>query len=353
MQIDLKHNNFDALRLAAASSVVVSHCYTLYGKPMEPLTKFSGNMETLGSLAVSVFFIISGYLITHSYLRSGDALDYVKKRVLRIFPALIVCVAICALIIGPIVSTRDVAVYFSHAAPFRFLANGLMVLNQRMIPGVFDTPPNTTMLVNGPLWTLPVEFAMYLMVLALGLMRALKPARVPFIMAAALYLFLHKADTGTFYMNGAVPQYFAVKHALSFFMGMIFYLHRDRIPYTWPLFFWVTALTLVTLKTEYFRCLFIFTLPYMVLYLASIQNRFINHIARHGDFSYGMYIYGYPVQQTVMHAFGYWLSLPAYILVSLLFTAACAIFSWNCIEKPALAWKHKRLFAPTPTTQAA
>src|SRR4051794_11831245 len=86
----LRSNNFDFFRLAMATLVIYSHTFPLlYGsnQGIEPLARVTGGQLTFGALAVDVFFIISGFLITMSWQHSRGTFDFLKRRLRRIAPA--------------------------------------------------------------------------------------------------------------------------------------------------------------------------------------------------------------------------------------------------------------------------
>lgn len=155
-------NNFDFVRLVAASLVIWGHAYPLLDEPGLPALMGS----SIHTFAVKVFFVVSGYLIVASWVREPDPLRYTMKRGLRILPALFVVVILSAFVLGPLVSNLSLAEYFASPVLLGYLRN--ILLNIRYsLPGVFEDNiyPHA---VNGSLWTLPVEATMYLFVLLLG-----------------------------------------------------------------------------------------------------------------------------------------------------------------------------------------
>src|SRR6185312_3238602 len=106
-------NNFDALRLVAALSVVFSHAFLIAegSEASEPFVRLTGNQCVLGLVGVFVFFIISGYLVTGSFLRHPEPGRFALKRGLRIFPGLAVNLLVCALVLGALVTTLPLGDY--------------------------------------------------------------------------------------------------------------------------------------------------------------------------------------------------------------------------------------------------
>src|SRR5579862_815986 len=111
-----RQNNFDALRLIAATSVIFSHAFLLGEgtQDPEPLMRLTGGQTILGVVGVFVFFTISGFLVTQSFETTGSPLVFLAKRGLRIFPGLLLCLLVCAFVIGPLVTSLPVSDYLAR-----------------------------------------------------------------------------------------------------------------------------------------------------------------------------------------------------------------------------------------------
>src|SRR2546430_15990145 len=134
----------------------------------------TGGQSILGVVGVFVFFTISGYLVTQSFDTTGSPLVFLAKRALRIFPGLLLCLAVCVFVIGPLVTQLPFADYFWRREPYLFLLhNAVLDVGYNRLPGVEFWPGNIGGIVNGPLWSLPCEVLMYLMLFALGVCRLL------------------------------------------------------------------------------------------------------------------------------------------------------------------------------------
>jgi peptidoglycan/LPS O-acetylase OafA/YrhL len=171
-----RNNNFDALRLLAAISVIFSHSFLIAEgtQNSEPLIRLTGNQAILGLAGVFVFFAISGFLVTQSLERTPHPLHFLAKRALRIFPGLFVATLVSALVLGPIVTNLPLAGYLSRLQPYEYvIGNTLLDQTVHELPGVWFADNGVGLEVNGSLWTLRIEFLMYLMVLALGVLRLL------------------------------------------------------------------------------------------------------------------------------------------------------------------------------------
>jgi len=315
-------NNFDAIRLLAALAVVVGHAWPLTGTSHPPEI---GGLKVY-TLAVYVFFSVSGYLITQSWLRSGSVRSYLANRVLRIFPALIGVVLVTVLLLGPLFSTLGAAGYFASPVTWQYLAN-LSLVGVYDLPGVFRDHPITA--VNGPLWSLGPEFLCYLAVLALGLVVLRRPVlRAVLFIAAALALTL-LVDS---------PLEDAFRSMVFFGVGSL--LASLRLP-SWPALVVLPAWLIgAWLAPDLALPLAWITVPYLVVTLGTRSTPVLRRFGRFGDISYGLYLWGFPVQQSVIAVVGT-LPLALDLLVVVPLTAVIAFASWHLVEKRALAQKSR------------
>ncbi len=179
-----RDNNFDFLRFLAASVVIVSHNFVIF-RLKEPGLY---NYNTLGGIGVSIFFVMSGFLITKSWKENPHFITFLKKRSLRIFPALFFIILFCSFVLGPIVTTLDLIEYFKNGQTWSYLKNLFLYPFQFNLPGVFQNNPFPNV-VNGPLWTLPIEFLMYVSIGIIGLFGLInKKIIVPIIIISLLIL---------------------------------------------------------------------------------------------------------------------------------------------------------------------
>lgn len=326
--IDARKNNLDFIRFVAATLVIFSHAYPLTtgNNATEAFAVFSNGQMTFGELAVSVFFVISGFLITQSYDRSKNPIYYFKARVLRIFPGLIFCVLLTVLVLGPIFTELSVKNYFTNRETFDYIKTITLYWIQYDLPGVFQTNawPGA---VNGSLWTLWYEFFFYIVVAALGVTRLLDKRVVlaGFILATGLY-FLGKGGQYT-----DLFRYFGA--------GMVLYLFRKQIKLNGWMAVVSLIILLVTVKTGYFVYAFTIFGTYLIFYFAFDTRVKLQNFGRYGDFSYGIYIYAFPIQQIMSYLFHNQLSAWENFLLTFPFTLLFAILSWYLVEKRALKYK--------------
>ncbi len=294
---------------------------------VQPLAIFSRDQTDLGSVAVLVFFVISGYLITRSFDRSPQPLRFLKARALRIFPGLFLTLVLTAVLLGPTITTLPLGAYFRDPNTAQYVYGGLsLVWLQYDLPGVFQGNP-TAGVVNGSLWTLYYEFLMYLMVLALGMARVLRRDLVLVLWAVAMALLWRWV--GGYYVAFGVP----------FLSGAVLYLWRDRVPLDWRLAAIGAVILLVSLHTTAFRLAFATVGAYLVMFLAVAPSVRLPNLARRGDLSYGIYIFAYPVEQTVAYVFGPAVTWQWVAVLSLPASLVLASLSWHFVEAPALSLK--------------
>ncbi|MBS7777086.1 acyltransferase [Acidovorax sp. CCYZU-2555] len=342
-----RNRNLDLIRLIAAILVLFSHCYPLAGRAIEePFLWTFGH--TGGDIALCTFFVISGYLISASYIRSQSALDYAWKRCLRIFPALFFAVFF-SIILGALLTPLDFQAYVAHEQTTAYLRNIFLDI-QYNLPLVFSENPFPNA-VNGSLWTLPIEFFMYAMILAMGVAGILS-ARFS-VVAAGLCIFgvlaVRNADLARPYIVlGAAELSVALRLGASFFIGAALYFYRDKIRYHGGIALLFLAIIFFTKFTPPALYLYALLLPYIIFYLASVDIPWLDNITRHGDFSYGIYIYAFPIQQLLVHWFNNSISVSMLFIGSLAITLPIAVLSWKFVEEPAL-----RRLKPVPRSANA
>lgn len=325
--------SFDCLRLLAASVVLFSHCYFLLGKESaEPLLRAVPEL-TLGTVAVYAFFAISGYLVMQSWLRDPSVSRFMLRRGLRIFPALAFVIVASVFVIGPLTTNLSPADYFSRRAAWSYLAKVLIYPTQHGLPGVFgdNALPNV---VNGALWTLRLEFGLYAVVAALGRCGFLRFKGTGALLAAAsLAVYAAFSPVLVYPAQQPIPTFFA--NATPFFVGMALAQNNIDSKAIRALTFMLILLSGFLFGTAAFPPLLLVSLPCAVLLLGHDVNCSLGKV---GDYSYGLYLWGFPMEQTLLHFSG-----P--VTVGQLFpraaiaTLLAAVISWHLIETHALRLK--------------
>lgn len=331
--VALRQDNFLLLRFLAASLVIFGHCWALGLNPSGE-TDWLGQRTLLfsGTLAVNIFFFISGFLVTMSYQRRHSLWVFVKARALRIFPALMVCVTFTAVVLGPLVSEQSLTDYFSDKQWLHYLLGNISLLNlQWDLPGVFihNRHPDV---VNGSLWTIPGEMRMYFYVGLLGVLGLLR-SRLRFGLAIAVLV-----TVAVFFHDQVrlLAQQEFYGFAAFFVFGASCWMARDSVRVSgYAVLLLLFACAVFYRQPGYPLVLGALT-AYGSLWLVFVPG--LQWFNRIGDYSYGLYLYGFVMQQLVAHWFP---QFGPYRLFAASFPLAllAAIASWHAIEKPALRWK--------------
>lgn len=313
-----RNNNLDFIRFIAASLVILCHAYPIsMGKEYTDLLgRITNNQIHFGNLAVCIFFLYGGFLIAKSAERLQNTGAYFKARILRIFPCLIVVTFILTFVAGPILTTYPAGEYFSRKETYQYLLNSVMVLVHDL-PGVFEGNIYGQT-VNGPLWTLPIEFLCYIMcflALKTGFMNE-KRMKWTVPLFAAGYIGI-KLLLGS---NELLAS--ALRPVGLFYAGMLYYVYRDKIKLKWQIaVLSFLALVLCTYVGILGGTIFLF-LPYILFYVGYGTRYKFSNFAKYGEVSYGMYLCGWPIQQILCMQFGgtmkplvnFFLALPLAVL---------------------------------------
>jgi peptidoglycan/LPS O-acetylase OafA/YrhL len=353
-------NNFDLVRLLAAIAVVYGHSYSLQAPDgtidwVQSALGFDG----FGALGVYVFFLMSGMLVTASFDRQRSAPRFVALRIARIWPAVAGGSLVTIFVIGPLFTTLPLREYFASGMTWANLDNfSTIVLNAGwVVPGVFEH--NRFMNdVCAPLWTLPLEVRCYLIVLFTGL-AGLLSNRWAVLLAAALGVaafvlrfhfsphlqiglrdFTEKPGGYSFYSFWPEP---------FFFIGMVLYGWRERIEIHGLAALGLVMVFLVFRDTAAAQPLFYLAFVYGVLWIGTTP--LLRRFAPRNDCSYGIYLYGFMMQQCVASIAPH-LHHQMAVLVAAPFILLCAALSWRYVERPVLVWCRRRL-ARTPDSLGA
>ena len=331
-----RRNNFDALRLIAAASVVFSHSFLIAEgtQDHEPLILLSGSQSILGLAGVFVFFAISGFLVTQSYEETGHALRFLAKRALRIFPGLFVATLLSAFVLAPMVTTLSTIAFLSTPAPWEYvLGNTFLDQTVHELPGVMFVNNPVGLEINGSLWTLRFEFMMYLMVLALGVLRLLT-LRMALLLLVLGMACLHFDALDVLGGWGWLLGFFAA--------GMALYKLRHTGIFDGRIALLALAGLVLSVPLRQFILLFPLFGCYFALWLALTPRLPVIPAARFGDLSYGIYIYGWPAEEAVIWLLGGRAAWWQVFLIALPAAAALAFLSWHLVELPALRLKPGR-----------
>jgi peptidoglycan/LPS O-acetylase OafA/YrhL len=331
-------NNFTLLRLTLALAVVISHAFSVTDGAVsdEPLHAFTG--FTLGEHAVNGFFVISGFLVTMSFDQRGWR-DYAIARTLRIAPGLIGATLVVALLVGGAMTRLPLTDYLENPGLRRFIADTLMNFKSNIaLPGVFEGNP--FQFPMGTVWTLKYEVLCYAGVLALGLIGLLRSRAAAFALVAGLALALIGLDL--FRPEAPKSLETSLRLPLIFAIGGALYAWRNRVRISGLLVLALCAATWLAGGTFLYKTLLFTASAYGMIWLALAPILTSRSFEPKADLSYGTYLYGWPVQQS-LHALFPTAAAIVLLLPSLVITLAAAGLSWFAIEKPALALKARAL----------
>lgn len=342
---DRRENNFGFLRLLFAALVILSHSPVLVAGDIgrDLLMRLFGTI-TFGALAVDGFFIISGYLVTMSFVKRHSVPAYFLKRFLRIAPGYLACFIICAFFVAPFVGATN---SFPSMHELRALFWQARHLLPPDVPGVFvglNWP-----LLNGSMWTIAYEFRCYVATAVLGVLGLYNPRlRLIAIIGVVICIALNAADLPEWlhtpeggYVGDVVKN---IHFAAAFGIGSLFYLLDGKIPLNYKgamisgallfvlLFYHSVAEAALLIFGGYLIFWFAFKVPVLAL------SRFNNRV----DISYGVYLYAWPIQNTLLwyqRDINPWL----HCLISLIGAVLLGYLSWILIEKPFLSLAPRQL----------
>lgn len=324
-----ENNNIDIFRLIAASMVIYGHAYALSREPGQSdiIGRLMMHQDYSGSIAVKIFFFLSGLVVTNSLINNGDLIRFFISRVFRIWPALILSSLITALVLGPMMTSLTVVDYFNHGDVYSYIFSIAKMKIQYTLPGVFVGNPYPNA-VNGSLWTIPYEVFAYVLLFALYAVGILSSKKI----SVSLFLLILIEP---FLKHKLLFPWLPNNHEISFLapcfaFGAIMALNKDVINVRLaPCLGFVVLYYILrdTVYSSYFAYAFIFL---FILYASS--REFVLKLKPKVDISYGVYLWGFPVQQIIAHYFnaqGVLFNQVASLAISL----ALGYFSWHLCEK--------------------
>jgi peptidoglycan/LPS O-acetylase OafA/YrhL len=339
-------NAFDLIRIMLAAMVVLEHSYFLIDNSTrrDPLFILSGGQTNFGQFAVYMFFALSGFLVTRSLLEGRGVGEYLGRRVGRIFPGFLVASMFGCLIVGPL-SASHLGAYFKAQ---NWLLMGLNALTLQPENVIGALAGNRLTMVHGTLWTIQYEFDCYLILAGLGVLGLLQPRlagwtyiglAIGLMLAKLFQARLPVIDHGVLAFLLSSPTQWP--NLFPFFLaGSAFYVYRNRIPKS--RIGLVAALVIVALTLAfgevYWAMLFCGT--YALLFLALSCTGVLTVMGHRVDLSYGVYLYGWPMQQLLLFYTHMGLSPLALFALAMVLALMVAWVSWTLIERPALKLAH-------------
>jgi peptidoglycan/LPS O-acetylase OafA/YrhL len=341
-------SGFDYLRIILATGVIFFHSFDLTSGHNVALHDLGGMFRPIDTLIVPMFFSLSGFLIAGSLERSRTLISFLGLRAIRLVPALLVETVLSALVIGLLFSSLPIEHYLKDREFFTYFLNVIGDIHYNL-PGVFDHNPFPG-IVNGQLWTIPFELKCYLtisLIAILGLVRR-RQAFLVLVLLLNLGVFAHHSFFAAHSRGYQVDESHVqgVILVANFLYGIAFYLFRSSVVWSRWIFLpaLVAALILSSLHLAFWGD-YLAPLPvaYATVYIGLLQPKRLKMVSS-GDYSYGLYLYGFPVQQVVIATFGsglmhWYFNFP----ISLAITGLIAIASWHLVETHA-ARLRPRLF---------
>jgi peptidoglycan/LPS O-acetylase OafA/YrhL len=357
---DPNRNSLALLRLVFAGMVLIDHAFPIGGfnHNVDPMWGWTRGTESFGGLAVAGFFIISGFLVTRSFVESSNAIRYLWKRVLRIFPGFWVCLLVTVAVFAPLAYLHQYGSLHGYVhgfpdSPGRYLqSNYKLAINQYNIDGLLGSSPYAhsgfPAAFDGSLWTLIYEFKCYIAVGMLGVLGLVRHFRVGLL---GLFVGLWIAQIAQSWHPGSVgrvipfladPQ--MIRLAFLFSIGCVVFLFQEYLPVSDVAAGVALGMLLASFATKLYPYVGGVLFAYLVFW-AAVRIP-IRKADKYGDFSYGLYIYAFPVEQlAAIHGLYRWGFVP-YVLITLVVSLGLAMISWHVVEKPAM--RLKRVSLPLP-----
>lgn len=328
---------FDYMRIVLALLVIWVHTDRVLHGGEELL--FQTELRPFLKSILPMFFVLSGFLVAGSLERSKSLVSFLGNRLIRIYPALAVEVFLSALVLGMVFTTLPLSEYFTHAEFYRYLVNVTGHIHF-FLPGVFESNPDAGT-VNAQLWTVPYELKCYIVIAALfviGIVRYRVISIIAPIALVAVYAAARYWSRGDDWAD--MPTVTGGNLLIaSFLLGVCLYLYRDKVRWDYRIFalavasvfagFWFTSMgDFIALPGA----------AYATVFLGLCSPRKLA-VLRGADYSYGVFLYGYPIQQAVVSFGGWGANWIFNGFVSCAIALVFAAFSWTFVEKPALKLK--------------
>jgi peptidoglycan/LPS O-acetylase OafA/YrhL len=329
---------FDYLRIILACAVVITHSVpTSYGNYVADKFYWLPGVHAVSLLILPMFFALSGFLVAGSLSRSRSIVGFLGLRFIRIYPALGVEVLLSALILGPLFTTVALPSYFSDPIFWRYMLNVSGDVSFKL-PGVFVDNP-VPALVNQQLWTVPYELYCYIALSLISLAglyrrhRAFLRVLIVGQLALMCYSFLSRPDiilTGEFarHVQG-------IQLVFSFLAGVLVFMFRDTLPWSRKTLLVAGGFCLILFSIGPGEYLGIFAAAYLVVGLGLLNPPKIG-VMRTADYSYGVFLYGWPIQQALVAHADWARSTIINSVVTLLLAFGMAAASWHLVERPSL-----------------
>ena len=321
-----RSNNLNLVKFIAALFVIISHAYPLCkgAEYNDILSDLSRNSIAFGSLAVAIFFMSSGFFVTKSLLKSKDSKKYLHNRFIRIFPPLWFTLIVCILVCGLFFSTYSLGKYFLSSDFFKYCLNFILIPIHNL-PGVFmnNIYPGV---INGPLWTLPIEFVCYLVLLLAYKLNLVNKKSYKYVALLVIVAFV-----GINLIPLSIKGY--IQPCFLFFWGSFYWIYRDKITMNNTYFLISLVAFVLLIVLGYGQVASFLFVPYLTLYIAFCLPQCNNRLTSLGNLSYDIYLCGWPIQQMVISLFGGSMLVGMNILISIPLSILVGYITYRLVEK--------------------
>lgn len=326
-------NNLDLIRLVASLSVIAYHSFALNPQwgITDPVKYLFGYMTT-GGLAVKVFFFISGLLVTNSLLSRNSIINFIVSRSLRVFPGLAFVVITTAFLIGPIFTTMPIAEYFKTNQPIVYVVKNLLLDTQYTLPGVFE---KNNYGVNGSLWTIHYEVLAYIILALLYVTKVGSSRLISSLLCLIVIIEPITPFKGILFAGSSNNAIYLL--APCFALGALLAINKNYFHTNIyiPFIFFATQFIF---NDEHFSSLLLcISICLFSLHISSMRLIVGLHLKH--DISYGVYLWGFPIQQIISQNSN--LHPVLNIALSILLAIIMAFSSWFLVEKPAMRFAKK------------
>ena len=347
-----RENSLGFLRWLFAALVVVDHSFPIGGfnHGSDPTWAWSKGQDSLGGIAVGGFFVISGFLITRSWFSAGGVHRFLWRRFLRILPAFWVCLFVTAFILAPIAWRHERGgitgiLSVPRDSPWHYItANFWLHMHQYNIAGLLAGTPYTRsgypIAWDGSLWTLIYEFKCYLFLAILGIMGLLRYRAVVVALAVAAFVATVSWQIDPNWGPKLLPVLgdpFVARFLFLFLLGALITLYADRVLIDDRIGLLAVVIAVVSLHSGGWLVLGYPALAYATIWLAIRLP--MAWFDRPGDFSYGTYIWAFPLQMLLAEYGLYRHGAAVFITASLVAATLAAVVSWHLVEKHAMRLK--------------
>lgn len=330
--LERENNNMDIFRLLAATAVIVGHTYALSPQPgAKDIVEQIFGFTYSGAYAVKIFFFLSGLVVTNSLLEKKNWFNFLLMRFFRLVPGLIVAVSLSAFLLGPLVTTNSIGEYFHSKETYLYVAQNSVLKATYSLPGVFTNTPYQHV-VNGSLWTLRWEVWCYLVLIAFFLLGAFKHKTTILVLFIVLTVEILLPERLLLKSLTNNPEWFLPPWCFAF--GALLAAYKTEFQISREKAAAAVLACLLLKGTLLFEISLYLATFLSLLWLSTVP--IVKKLRPSSDISYGVYLWGFPVQQTLVFYTGVELGIFPHMVLAILITYFLGWTSWHVVEKPSM-----------------